>query len=164
MILAIACAAGCILFGAFIILSVIKDPTAWICEYPEAAQKRYIALHPGSSIKEPEGLSPGVILKKPAACLVFLFLLTGMVLLAGAASFAQGALYAYCIWFVVNAFDTFVLDLGLMVHWKKCRLPGTEDMDSAYRSLVKKSLSDGLCGCVIGIPVALCAGLLVLLL
>ena len=87
-----------------------------------------------------------------------------MVLLAGAASFAQGALYAYCIWFVVNAFDTFVLDLGLMVHWKKCRLPGTEDMDSAYRSLVKKSLSDGLCGCVIAIPVALCAGLLVLLL
>lgn len=65
-------------------------------------------------------------------------MLTGMVILAGAKSFMQGTLYCYCIWFVVNAFDTIVLDLGLMVHWKRCRLPGTEDMDKEYKLLTKK--------------------------
>ena len=31
-----------------------------------------------------------------------------------------------------------VLDLGFMVHWRKCRLPGTEDMDREYKLLTKK--------------------------
>lgn len=31
MILAIECVVGCILFGAFIILSVLKNQKAWIC-------------------------------------------------------------------------------------------------------------------------------------
>lgn len=113
MILAIECVVGCILFGAFIILSVLKNQKAWINEYPEAVQKRYIDLHPESEIKEPEGLSPRVIIKKLIACLIFLVLLAGMVFLAGAKSFMQGVLYCYCIWFVVNVFDTIVLDLGL---------------------------------------------------
>ena len=150
MILAIECVAGCILFGAFIILSVLKNQNAWINEYPEAVQKRYIDLHPESEIKEPEGLSPRVIVKKLTACLIFLILLVGMVFLAGAKSFMQGAMYCYCIWFVVNVFDVFdvvVLDLGLMVHWRKCRLPGTEDMDKEYKLLTKKS---GLSSFIVG--------------
>lgn len=163
MILVIECAAGCVLFGAFIILSVLKNQKAWINEYPEAVQKRYINLHPESEIREPAGLSPRVIFKKLIACLVFLVMLTGMVILAGAKSFMQGTLYCYCIWFVVNAFDTIVLDLGLMVHWKRCRLPGTEDMDKEYKLLTKKSLMDGLYGCIIGIPVAFITGLLIIL-
>lgn len=163
MILAIECVAGCVLFGAFIILSVLKNQEAWINEYPEAVQKRYIDLHPESEIKEPEGLSPRVIIKKIIACLIFLVLLVGMVFLAGAKSFMQGALYCYCIWFTVNVFDTIVLDLGLMIHWRKCRLPGTEDMDKEYKLLTKKSLMDGLYGCIIGIPIALITGLMIIL-
>ena len=76
--------------------------------------------------------------------MIFLVLLVGMVFLAGAKTFMQGALYCYCIWSVVNVFDTMVLDLGFMVHWRKCRLPGTEDMDREYKLLTKKSLVDGL--------------------
>lgn len=89
MILVIECAAGCVLFRAFIILSVLKNQKAWINEYPEAVQKRYINLHPESEIREPAGLSPRVIFKKLIACLVFLVMLTGMVILAGAKSFMQ---------------------------------------------------------------------------
>lgn len=163
MILALECAAGCVLFGAFIILSVLKNQKAWINEYPKAVQKRYIDLHPESEIKEPEGLSPRVIVKKLIACLIFLVLLVGMVFLAGAKSFMQGTLFCYCIWFAVNVFDTIVLDLGLMVHWKKCRLPGTEDMDKEYKTLTKKSIIDGLYGCIIGIPIALITGLIIIL-
>ena len=163
MILAIECVASCVLFGAFIILSVLKNQEAWINEYPEAVQKRYIDLHPESEIKVPEGLSPRVIVKKLVACLIFLVLLVGMVFLAGAKLFMQGVLYCYCIWFTVNVFDTIVLDLGLMVHWRKCRLPGTEDMDKEYKLLTKKSLMDGLYGCIIGIPIALITGLIIIL-
>lgn len=163
MVLAVECVIGCILFGTFIVISVLKNQAAWINEYPEPVQKRYIELHPDFEIREPEGLSPRVIVRKMTACLVFLILLSGMVYLAGAKSFMQGVLYCYCIWFVVNAFDTIVLDLGLMMHWKKCRLPGTEDMDEAYKLLKKKSLADGLYGCIIGIPIALLTGLIIFL-
>lgn len=163
MILAIECVIGCILFGVFIILSVLKNQTAWINEYPESVQKRYIELHPDFEIREPEGLSPRVIARKMTACLIFLVLLAGMVYLAGAKSFMQGVLYCYCIWFVVDMFDTLVLDLGVMMHWKKCRLPGTEDMDEEYKMLTKKSLVDGLYGCIIGILIALLTGLIIFL-
>lgn len=119
-------------------------------------------MHPECEIKEPGSLSPRVVAKKLIACLIFLVLLVGMVFLAGAKTFMQGALYCYCIWFVVNVFDTIVLDLGFMVHWRKCRLPGTEDMDREYKLLMKKSLVDGLYGCIIGIPIALITGLIIL--
>lgn len=163
MILTIECVVSCVLFGTFIILSVLKNQIAWINEYPKPVQKRYIELHPNSEIKEPEYLSSRVIIKKLFACLIFLILLVGMVYLAGAKSFMQGTLYCYCIWFVVNVFDTIVIDLGLMVHWKKCRLPGTEDMDKEYKLLTQKSLIDGLYGCIIGIPIALLTGLIIFL-
>ncbi len=44
MILAAECVIGCVLFGAFIVLSVLKNQAAWINEYPESVQKRYIEL------------------------------------------------------------------------------------------------------------------------
>lgn len=161
MTLAVECAVSCILFGIIIILSVLKNQAAWINEYPELVQKRYLELHPDCEIAEPERLSPRVLIRKGIACLVFLILLVGMIRLAGAKPFIQGALYCYCIWFTVNAFDTIVIDLGVMVHWKKYRLPGTEDMDEEYRLLTKKSLLDGVYGCAIGIPIALFAGLII---
>lgn len=163
MILLFECIIGCIIFGAFIIVSVLKNKDMWIQEYPEEVQKRYIELNPDTKIKEPEGLSPRVIAMKLGVCVIFLLLLVGMVYIAGAKTFIQGTLFCYIIWFVVNAFDTFVLDLGLMVHWKKCRLPGTEDMDEEYKQLNKKSLLDGVAGCAIGIPIALLTGLAIFL-
>lgn len=163
MVLLLECIIGCLIFGTFILLSVLKNKEMWIQEYPESVQKRYIELHPDIKIKEPEGLSLRVISMKLCACIVFLILLTGMVYMAGAKTFWQGALYCYMIWFVVNAFDTLVLDLGFMVHWKKCRLPGTEDMDEEYKLLNKKSFVDGAAGCMIGIPIALLTGLAIFL-
>ena len=110
MILILECIIGCIVFGTFIVLSVLKNKDMWIQEYPESVQRRYIELHPDINIKEPEGLTPRVICMKLGACIMFLMLLTVMVYLAGAKTFIQGALCCYTIWFVVNAFDTFVLD------------------------------------------------------
>lgn len=41
MLLTIECVVSCVLFGTFIIISVLKNPTVWINEYPEPVQKRY---------------------------------------------------------------------------------------------------------------------------
>lgn len=163
MRLMIECILGCIIFGAIIIFSVLINPTAWIQEYPEPIQRRFIELHPNSEIKEPEGLSARVITIKLIVCLIFLAILVGLVYFAGARTFISGTVFCYTIWFVVNIFDTLVIDLGVMVHWKKCRLPGTENMDEEYKLLNKKSIMDGLYGCIIGIPIALLSGLVILL-
>lgn len=163
MVLGIECIIGCVLFGAFILLSVLKNQVSWIHEYPEPVQQRYIQLHPEIDVREPEGLSARVIVKKLIACIIFLILLVGMVYIAGARTFLQGTIFCYVIWFVVNLFDTVIIDLGFMVHWKKCRLPGTENMDDEYKLLIKKSLLDGAAGCIIGIPIAFLAGFAILL-
>lgn len=92
-----------------------------------------------------------------------LAILVGLEYFAGARTFISGTVFCYTIWFVVNIFDTLVIDLGVMVHWKKCRLPGTENMDEEYKLLNKKSIMDGLYGYIIGIPIAFLSGLVILL-
>ena len=80
MILILECIIGCIVFGTFIVLSVLKNKDMWIQEYPESVQRRYIELHPDIKIKEPEGVTPRVICMKLGACIVFLMLLIGSLL------------------------------------------------------------------------------------
>lgn len=43
-------------------------------------------------------------------------------------------------------------------NWKRCRLPGTEDMDKEYRSNNRKSITDVFFGMAIGLAVALAIG------
>ena len=64
----------------------------------------------------------------------------------------------------MNLFDVVVLDIGILAHWKKCRLPGTEDMDEEYKSNYRKSIVDGFAGIVIGLVVALVVGWIMMLL
>lgn len=54
MILLIECIIGCLIFGTFIILSVLKNKEMWFHEYPESVQERYIELHLDSNIKQSE--------------------------------------------------------------------------------------------------------------
>ncbi|MDD6038982.1 MAG: hypothetical protein PUD20_09355 [bacterium] len=158
MVLIVECIISCVLFGVIIVGTVVKKPLFWLNEFPKPVQSRYIELHPETKLKEPEGFSSRVIIKKLIGCLILFIVLRWMVYLAGAHTFVQGLLYSYLIWLVVNIFDTVVLDIGILEHWKKCRLPGTEDMDEEYRLLTEKSLKDGLFGCIIGLPIALLIG------
>lgn len=163
MILFVESIACCIVFGIVIVGSTVKRPTFWLNEYPEPIQKRYMELHPESRLSKPDGHSKRVILKKLLGSVLLLFLIFGMVYFAGARTFLQGCIYCYILWTVVNVFDTLVLDIGILAHWKKCRLPGTEDMDEEYKLLTKRSLINGLRGFVIGIPMAAVIGLITIL-
>lgn len=78
-----------------------------------------------------------------------------MVYNAGARNFTSGFVNSYIIWFVVDWFDVFVLDIGILANWKKCRLSGTETMDKEYRSNNRKSIIEGFIGTAIGLVVIL---------
>ncbi|BBF43596.1 hypothetical protein lbkm_2284 [Lachnospiraceae bacterium KM106-2] len=66
------------------------------------------------------------------------------------------------LWSAGNLFDAIVLDIGIFAHWKKVRLPGTEDMDKEYSSNVWRDIKGGMIGFLIGIPVCcLCGAILI---
>lgn len=158
MILVFECIIGCILFGIGIIGSILVNKEFWIQDYPPEAQKRYIELHPDYKLMHKNEHGKTIIIKKVLVCILFICLLSIMVWLAGADTFGNGFLYCYAIWFFVNLFDLIVLDLGILAHWKKIRLEGTEDMDAEYLGNYKKHIIDFVCGIGIGFIVAIIIG------
>lgn len=163
MVLIIECIAACIIFGAAIVGSTLLNKTAWLHEYAPEVQARFLEKNPDFKPKEKAKQTIGLVFAKIAVSLLFAALLTVLAYIAGARSFLTGALYSGIIWTVVNIFDVIVLDIGIFAHWKKVRLPGTEDMDREYASNAAKSIKDGFWGILIGIPVCLICGAAILL-
>ncbi len=161
MILAIECVAACIVFGMAIVGSTLANKEAWIHEYAPEVRERFIERNPNFKAKEKTKQTVGLIIAKLLVCLLFTAALSAMAYFAGARNFLIGAIYSYVIWTVVNIFDTVILDIGVFAHWKKVRLPGTEDMDKEYASNWKKGIKDGFFGVLIGIPVACLCGLVI---
>ena len=163
MILIIECIAACLIFGAAIVGSTIYNKEAWLQEYAPEVQKRFLEKNPDYIPKEKTKQTASLIIAKIAVCLLFTAILSAFIYFSGARSFLTGALYSYIIWFVVNLFDVIVLDIWIFAHWKKVRLPGTEDMDKEYASNAKKSVIDGVFGILIGIPVSCLCGLIIMI-
>ncbi len=163
MVLAIECVVACLLFGVFFVGATLHDKEAWLHEYAPDVQKRFLEKNPDYVLKEKQKQTIGLVITKCIACLVFLAILSVLVYLAGARDFVTAAVYSYIIWFVVNLFDVIVLDIGIFAHWKKVRLPGTEDMDKENASNAWKSIKDGFFGIVLGIPISLICGLIIML-
>lgn len=163
MILVMECIIACIIFGFIIVGSTVYNKTAWLHEYAPKVQERFLEKNPDYVSKPKKENTIRIVIAKLIVCIVFIAILTLLIYLAGARDFLTGCIYCYTIWFVVNIFDVFALDIGILAHWKKVRLPGTEDMDQEYRSNARKSLVDGFYGILIGIPIALICGLLITL-
>lgn len=147
----------CVGFGLSIILSVNKNPIAWIHDYPPEVVKRVKEL--GLIKDENIQKSKGVYIKKGVFCLVvsivFAFVI---VFLNKGRTFLDGLLISYGLWVIVNWFDGLVLDCLWFCHSKKIIIKGTEDMVKEYRHYwfyIKGALK----GMVIGIPVCLLVGL-----
>lgn len=163
MVLAIECIAACLIFGVAIVGSILVNKEAWLHEYAPEVQKRFIEKNPDYVPKEKAKQTISLVIVKCIVCLIFLAILSALVYLAGARDFVTAAAYSYIIWFVVNLFDVIVLDIGILAHWKKVRLPGTEDMDKEYASNAWKSIKDGFFGVIIGIPICCICGLIIML-
>lgn len=163
MILLYECIICCVIFGIAIVGSVLLKKEFWLQDYAPAVQERYKELHPDYKPTEKKREIVNLVVKKILVCIIFIGILLFMVWLAGAKNFLTGFLYCYIIWFAVNLFDVVVLDIGILAHWKKVRLPGTEYMDQEYRSNYKKCVIDGFYGMVIGLVVSVIVGGLVVL-
>ncbi len=161
MILFVECIIVSLLFGVGIVGSVLKNKTFWLQEYAPAVQERYLELYPEHKATNEKEKNITIIIKKVIVCIIFTVILTGLVYIAGARTFMDGFIKCYIIWFVVNWFDVFVLDIGILANWKKVRLPGTEDMDKEYQSNHRKSIIDGFFGMAIGLVVAAIVGILI---
>lgn len=161
MILFIECIIACVIFGIGIVGSVLSNKVLWLPEYAPAVQEKFLSLHPEYKVTDKKESLLGLVVKKITVCLLFTAILLLMVYISGARNFINGFVNCYIIWFVVNWFDVFILDMGILANWKKCRLPGTEDMDKEYRSNNRKSVIDGFFGMAIGLVVALAVGGLV---
>lgn len=147
-----------------IVGTVLVNKVFWLQEYAPAVQEKFLSLHPNHKVTDKKESLLCFIFKKLIACLLFILVLLLMVYIAGARNFTSGFVNCYFIWFVVNWFDVFVLDIGILANWKKCRLPGTENMDKEYRSNNRKSITEGFIGMAIGIGIALIVGGLVAIL
>ena len=158
MILAIECVVACILFTVIMVGGVLWNREAFLHEYAPAVQERFLEKNPNYVQKEKKEATVSLVIAKILMSMFFIALLTFLTYLAGAKTFLQGILYAYITWFVVNWYDVVALDIGIFAHWKKVRLPGTEDMDKEYTSNVSKHVKDGFFGTAIGVPIALICG------
>ncbi len=149
---------ACVIFTVIMVGWVLINKTAFLNEYAPAVRERFISKHPEHKALENPKMTPMLFISKLAMSLLFIAILTIMVRIAGADGFIQSAVYAYIIWFIVNWYDVFALDMGIFAKWKKVRLDGTEDMDKEYSSNAKKHIADGFFGTFFGIAIAVICG------
>ena len=162
MLFLIESAVLCLFFTGMVVPSLYKDPMTWISDYPPAIQQRARRL--GLIPAEQKGMPPAVIARKTIAAL-FMAVLLALILIFvnGARSFGEGFLLSYGLWLVVDWYDALVIDCLWFCHSRRAVLPGTEDMVKDYHDYGFHCKMSAF-GMVLGLPVALLAGLAVQLL
>ena len=152
----------CLLFHAAVAYSLHQNPLNWISDYPPAIQKRAMEL--GLVPRDKKRFTPAELIRKFVASLLMMVLLSLLlVYVNGAETFWQGFLLSYGLYFVVDWYDAFVVDILIFCHSKQVILPGTEDMVDSYHDYwfhIRMSLV----GMALGIPICLLVGLGVLIL
>lgn len=162
MIFLIESVLACLLFSLIVGYSVNANPLNWISDYPPKIGERCKEL---GLIDEVQTIkTPKVLARKLIAAVIFGILLgVAVTHINGAKSFSEGCLISYGLWFVVVWYDAFIIDCVWFAHSKKVIIPGTEDMVDEYHNYwfhIKMSFI----GSLIGLPVAIFAGLIVMLL
>ena len=160
MILFIECAVLCVLF-TIPLLIMIKNPLSGINNYPPAIIRRVRDMGLIDDTVLPR--SKKVIARKLIAAIFIAVICTLIVYFVnGARTFWEGFGVSYLIWTVVDWYDAVVIDWIWFCHDPHFIIPGTEDMVEDYHDYwfhAKASLK----GMLIGLPVALIVGGLVLL-
>lgn len=100
-----------------------------IHNYPPDIQEEYFKTHERIDVS---CRSKGVIFAKSLGVLMFIAVLLGCALIAGARTFLQGFLLSFGLMAWIGIYDTFFLDWVLFARLPMFRLEGTEHMDKAY--------------------------------
>ena len=152
---------ACAFFTLFVFL-MSRDPVKTIFNYPPAIIERCDKLGLVDASNKPGGV--GFYVKKLTAMVVFGVLLGLLVrYVNGCTSFWSGCLTAYALWVVVNWWDAIVMDCLWFCHDKHFIIPGTEDMVKDYHDYWF-IIRGALIGMLLGVPAALAAGLITIIL
>ena len=106
-----------------------KYSASAIHDYPPDIQEEYFKTH---ERLDTAYNSKGVIIRKSIGILMFIAILLGCCLIAGADTFLKGFLLSFGLMAWIGAYDTFFLDWVLFANMKMFRLEGTEHMDKEY--------------------------------
>lgn len=155
MLFMIQCFVICILFTMAIMIPVYKNPMSMIASYPPEIRARVESLPQyKDTFKAKEKKH---IVRKIIGCFIAVFILVAIDWYSGARDFEQAFFYSFGIFFAVNLYDLFVLDIGITCHDKRIRIPGTEDMDREYRKIghhVKGAVKGTMLGAVVSLLAA----------
>ncbi|TYQ15221.1 UNVERIFIED_CONTAM: hypothetical protein Cloal_1641 [Acetivibrio alkalicellulosi] len=155
MILIIQSIIACIVFTLIIIPSQYKNPVKYIRSYPPRIRKRAESLPQYKNFIHKEEKRQVIV--KIVAALLIAVILSLVAYFSGAKSFFSTYFHVFMLFFAVNIYDVFILDIGLFCHSKKLRIPGTEDMDKEYKNPWFHVVG-GIKGTAIGAVVALLSG------
>lgn len=155
MSLLLQCAAGCLLLTVIIMPAQYRDPLQMIMSYPPQVIRRVEQLpqYQGSIRQQKRSH----LLKKLFGLFFFVIVLSVLAAVSGCRSFAAAFVHVFTLFFAVNLYDLIVLDWGIFCHSKKLRIPGTEDMDDAYKDYGFHARGAAI-GIALGMVVALMSG------
>ena len=131
MILAIECVALCILFTFGIFVPLYKNPIGQIMSYPKKIREKVESLPEYKDcIKQKE---KNHIVIKVFSIFVFAILLYAVAYFSGAKMPEKVFVHVFVLFFVVNVYDLFIMDLLIFRNAKCFRIKGTEHMDKEYK-------------------------------
>ena len=118
-------------FALIIVIPLTINPVSFISDFPPEIQEEYYRSQ--KQERKKASLTKAMVIKKVVFLIAAVFICAWMAYLAGANTFLQGVLLSFSYVAVIAAFDTFIMDWIFFPRIKRWRLPGTEDMDRAYR-------------------------------
>jgi hypothetical protein len=128
----IECVLLCGVFTLLIVPATLKDPVSQIASYPPEIRSRVEELPRYKHIFSKRKRNG--IIRKVAAALLLCVLFSALSFFAGNHNFSSAFIYVFSMFTVLNLYDLIVLDLGWFCHSSRAKIPGTEDMEEAYKN------------------------------
>lgn len=151
MVLIIECVILCGLFTLMVLPPLYKNPLNYIMSYPTAIRQRVEGLPQyRSSIKNHKTKHITFKLLFVLLCIIFI---TVIAWASGSRTFIDAFIHIFILFFAVNLYDLFILDIWLFCHSKRVIIPGTEDMLKEYKSPVHH-IKGAIIGTLIGLIIA----------
>ena len=149
------CIVTCVVYVVVMTIFIAANKYFWIQEYPKAVREKYFELNPQKPKPEKGMCFLRLYLKKIIALLIYIIVMFAVAQTAEDSAIFITESFVACIiiWPVIMLFEMLVLDIVLIGHVKKLRLPGTENMNAEYRRIGKKTLLNGAAGLIFGLEV-----------
>ena len=148
----------CLIFTLVFVGTTLKDPLSMVHDFPPEIIGKVKEL--GLLKESQDRKSKKIIIKRIFAIIIFGFIFALVVYnFNNVDNFIKGFLYTYLICFIVNTYDTIVIDLIWFRNSKKARIPGTEDMKE-YKSVLFH-IKAWLKGILLGVPACIISGVFI---